>query len=361
MAIESGRMTHGAPKPNARRFRRLGVALALLLAPLLLTACSGKSEEVDPSNPERTSMRVALDWYANPDHAGFLVTRDQGYFDSAGLEVALETPTDPALPIKQVAAGEVDLAISYAPEVLLARERGSDVVAVAAIVDRPLTSMIWLKKSGIKSVRDLKGKTVSTAGIPYQQAYLDTILERAGLTPDSVNRVGVGQGLSASILGGRAAATLGPFWNIEGVDLKISGKKPVVNPVDRLGIPTYDELVLVANGEALTDDPQPICLFLAALARGTSDAVSRPNLATNSVIEANPALGKDRKTTAAQVKATLPLLEGSQQGEAFGYMSLVEWQQFINWAFENGVIEQSQRAVDAVTDDYLPGRCPVTN
>ena len=349
-----------APRPDGRRSLRAfaAPALLILLAPFVLAACSGKSEEIDPANPERTGMRVALDWYANPDHVGFLVTRDRGYFDSAGLEVSLDTPTDPALPIKQVAAGEVDLAISYAPEVLLARERGSDVVAVAAIVDRPLTSMIWLKKSGVKSVRDLKGKTVSTAGIPYQQAYLDTILERAGLAPDAVKRVGVGQGLSASILGGRAAATLGPFWNIEGVDLKLSGRNPVVNPVNELGIPTYDELVLVANGEALAADPQPVCLFLAALARGTADAIARPNLATESVIEANPALAKDRRTTAAQVDATLPLLEGSQEGEDFGYMSLVEWQQFINWASENGVLEESQRAVDAVTDDYLPGRCP---
>jgi hypothetical protein len=42
-------------------------------------------------------------------------------------------------------------------------------------------------------------------------------------------------------------------------------------------------------------------------------------------------------------------------------MSLVEWQQFINWSFENGVLEESQRAVDAVSDDYLPGRCPTAN
>lgn len=346
------------PDIRARGSRKAGALLVLAVSAAFLGACSGKSEELDPANPERTSMRVALDWYANPDHAGLFVTRDRGYFESAGLDVSLETPTDPALPIKQVAAGEVDLAISYAPEVLLARERGSDVVAVAAIVDRPLTSMIWLKKSGVKSVRDLKGKTISTAGIPYQQAYLDTILERAGLAPDSVKRVGVGQGLSASILGGKAAATLGPFWNIEGVDLRLSGKRPVVNPVDDLGIPTYDELVLVANAEALTADPQPVCLFLAALARGTAEAIEKPNLATESVIAANKALARDRKTTRAQVNTTLPLLEGSQEGEDFGYMSLVEWQQFINWSFESGVLEESQRAVDAVSDDYLPGRCP---
>ena len=351
-------MTGRVKRRDGHRIPGAAALLALLIVPVVLGACSGKSEEVDPVNPERTSMRVALDWYANPDHAGLLVTRDRGYFESAGLDVSLDTPTDPALPIKQVAAGEVDLAVSYAPEVLLARERGSDVVAVAAIVDRPLTSMIWLRKSKVKSVRDLKGKTVSTAGIPYQQAYLDSILERAGLAPDAVKRVGVGQGLTASILGGRAAATLGPFWNIEGVDLKLAGKQPVVKPVDELGIPTYDELVLVANGEALATDPQPTCLFLAALARGTADAVAGPNLATRAVIDANPALARDRKTTRAQVEATLPLLEGSQEGEDFGYMSLVEWQQFINWGFENGVLEESQRAVDAVTDDFLPGRCP---
>lgn len=352
-------MIGSVKKPGERPGGRWKPAVAaLLIATLFLAACSGKSEEVDPASPERTEMRVALDWYANPDHAGFLVTRDRGYFDSAGLDVSLESPTDPALPIKQVAAGEVDLAISYAPEVLLARERGSDVVAVAAIVDRPLTSMIWLKKSKVKTVRDLKGKTVSTAGIPYQEAYLDTILQRAGLAPDAVRRVGVGQGLSASILGGRAAATLGPFWNIEGVDLELAGKKPTVKPVDELGIPTYDELVLVANGEALAADPQPVCLFLAALSRGTADAVARPNLAVKSVIEANRALARDEKTTRAQVETTLPLLEGRQAGEDFGYMSLVEWQQFINWSFENGVLGESQRAVDAVSDDYLPGRCP---
>ena len=40
---------------------------------------------------------------------------------------------------------------------------------------------------------------------------------------------------------------LGGFRNVEGVDLRVRGKDPVVTPVDQLGVPTYDELVLVAN------------------------------------------------------------------------------------------------------------------
>ena len=94
-----------------------------------------------------------------------------------------QVPSDPSAPIKEVAAGRADLAVSYEPEVLLAQDKGLDVQAVGAIVDQPLTSLISLPKAGIASAADLQGKTVGTAGIPYQTDYLETILQSAGLSP----------------------------------------------------------------------------------------------------------------------------------------------------------------------------------
>lgn len=320
-----------------------------LIAAFAVSACGTKSEDV---NPVREEFSVALDWYANPDHAGFFVAQDRGYFEAAGLDVSLDSPTDPSLPIKLVAAGKADLAISYEPEVLLARQQGLDVISVATVVGVPLTSMIWLKKSKIRNVAGLKGKTVSTAGIPYQDAYLRTILERAGLTESDVTKVGVGQGLLPSIVSGRAQATLGPFWNIEGVDLKLSGQNPVINPVDKLGVPTYSEMVLVAKGSRVAEDPEPIELFLKALERGTSEAVAMPNMATETVIAANEAL--DRKTTAAQMKVTLPLLAQNNGNKPFGYMDTARWQTFIDWAVENEVLTAPQRAVDVLSNALLP-------
>jgi putative hydroxymethylpyrimidine transport system substrate-binding protein len=329
--------------------KKLALLCFALVAAVAVTACGTKSEDV---TPVREEFSVALDWYANPDHAGFFVARDRGYFEDAGLDVSLDSPTDPSLPIKLVAAGRADLAISYEPEVLLARQQGLDVVSVATVVGVPLTSMIWLRKSKIRNVADLKGKTVSTAGIPYQDAYLRTILERAGLTESDVKKVGVGQGLLPSIISGRAQATLGPFWNIEGVDLKLSGQNPVINPVDRLGVPTYSEMVLVANGSRVDEDPEPIELFLKALERGTNDAVAMPNMATETVIAANQAL--DRKTTAAQMKVTLPLLAQTNGNKPFGYMDTTRWQTFINWAVEKEVLNAPQRAVDVLSNALLP-------
>lgn len=337
------------PRPELQLKKLTILAMAVAVA-ITVGACGTKSEDI---NPRTEPFSVALDWYANPDHAGLLTARDQGYFEDAGLDVSLDAPTDPALPIKLVAAGKTDLAISYEPEVLLAREQGLDVVAVGAIVNQPLTSMIWLKKSGVKGVSDLKGKTVSTAGISYQDAFLRTILARAGLNEDQIKKVGVGQGLLPSIVSGSAQATLGPLWNIEGVDLKLSGQKPVINPVNKLGVPTYDELVVVANASRLEEDPDSIRLFMSALSRGTAKAVESPNATTQTVLEANDTL--DPKTTAAQVKVTLPLLENRSENLPYGYMNPAEWQAFINWMVDNGVLSRTQRAVDALSNELLPG------
>jgi putative hydroxymethylpyrimidine transport system substrate-binding protein len=317
------------------------VALALGLA-----ACGEKSENV--TGGEATPFNLTLDFYPNPDHAGIYMAQKLGYFKEAGLEVSIETPSDPSTPIKEVAAGRTDLAISYEPEVMLAREQGLDVVAVGSLVDRPLTSMIWLKKSGIKGISDLRGKTIATAGIPYQDAYLKTILARANLSTSDVKAVNVGFGLLPAIVGGKAQAMLGGFRNVEGVDLRERGEHPVVTPVDKLGVPTYDELVLVAQRKRLEEDPQATRLFLAALSRGTRAAVEDPKAAAAAIIEANPDL--EPKLAKAEVAATLPLLSRS------GSMDPAEWTKFIGWMRDNGLISSLPTAAEVLDDSYLPGK-----
>jgi putative hydroxymethylpyrimidine transport system substrate-binding protein len=333
------------------RLPALALALTALFLALGLAACGEKSEDV---TAEREPFSLTLDFYPNPDHAGIYTAKDLGYFDEAGLDVGIHTPADAAAPIKLLAAGRTDLAISYEPEVLLAQEQGLDVVAVAALVDRPLTSMIWLKQSKIKGIGGLRGKTIATAGIPYQDAYLKTILARTNLSPSDVKAVNVGFGLLPAIVGGRAQAMLGGFLNVEGVDLRLRGKDPVVTPVDRLGVPTYDELVLVARREQIEDDPEAIRLFIAALARGTAAAVAQPNFALKALLDANPAL--EPKLTRAELGATLPLLEHPGGKRPYGYMDPAQWEEFIGWMRDNGLIAALPPASDVLTNAYLPGR-----
>jgi putative hydroxymethylpyrimidine transport system substrate-binding protein len=330
------------------------LAIVLLALALGLSACGEKNEDV---TGETEPLGLVLDFYPNPDHAGIYMAQKLGYFEEAGLDVDIQTPSDPAAPMKLLAAGRSDLAISYEPEVMLAREQGLDVQAVAAIVNRPLTSMIWLRKSGIGGIADLRGKTVATAGIPYQDAYLKTILARAKLKPADVKTVNVGFGLLPALLGGRAEAMLGGFSNVEGVDLRLRGAEPVVTPVDKLGVPTYDELVLVARHKQLEEDPQAIRLFIAALARGTAAAADNPKAAAKALLEANPDL--DPKLTKAELAATLPLLAPAAGGDRpYGYMVPAQWREFGGWMRDNELIDGLPATTSLLSNDYLPGAIP---
>jgi putative hydroxymethylpyrimidine transport system substrate-binding protein len=329
------------------------VAAGAVLAGALIAGCGEKEEPVRGGEPD--SLELMLDFFVNPDHAGIYMGLQNGHFEGAGLDVTPRVPSDPAAPIKLVASGEADLAVSYEPEVLLARDQGLPVVAVAAIVPEPLTSLISLPDAEIADPSDLGGTTIATAGIPYQDAFIGRILRDARIPADDVKQVSVGLGLEQAVLSGRADAMLGGFKNIEGVSLAERGENPRVVPVDQLGIPTYDELVLVASSEQIEEDPEPIRLFIAALERGTEDAVDDPAAATEAVLEAGD--GLDPKLTRAEIAKTLPLLlPGGKQ--PYGYMDEAEWNEFGGFLADEGFIKARPEPGDGFTNELLPGEIP---
>jgi putative hydroxymethylpyrimidine transport system substrate-binding protein len=337
-----------------KRKRRLAATLAALVAlaaPLALAACGEKSESA-PAKVTPHSFELGLDWFANPDHVAIYEAAAKGYFADVDLDVKPRVPSDPAAPIKQVAAGRVDLAISYEPEVFLARQQGLPVVAVAALVQRPLTSLMAIGSKQIKRPADLRGKRVGTAGIPYQSAYLRTILERSGIKPSSVKETNVGASLLPAMLSGKVDATLGAFWNVEGIELRQRGRKPVIVPVDRLGVPAYDELVFVANEHELDSKRDDLRLFIGAVAKGAREARRDPRGAANALLDAN----KDLKPrlTRESVRVTLPALFPSGN-RPWGYMDPSEWRLYGAWMFGHELLKSRPVTDEAFTNDLLPG------
>jgi putative hydroxymethylpyrimidine transport system substrate-binding protein len=339
---------------RARPLAAIGVAAIAAFAALGLAACGEKSEPLN-ATAKANRFDLDLDFYVNADHAGIYTAIDRGFFKSAGLSVEPHVPSDPSAPIKQVAAGRADLAISYEPEVLLARQQGLDVTAVAALVNQPLTSLISLPSAGIATPADLAGKSVATAGIPYQEDYLDAILDQAGVQTDKVSVTDVGLNLLPALLGGKADAILGGFSNIEGVDLTARGANPTITPVSQLGVPTYDELVLVARSSAVKEDPEPIRLFIEALALGTKFAAANPAAATQSILNADK--GLDPNLTAKEIAATLPLLYPAQDPKnpkPYGYMDPSQWETFAGFLAASGALDGVPNIDDVLTNDLLP-------
>ncbi|MGH2714774.1 MAG: ABC transporter substrate-binding protein [Thermoleophilaceae bacterium] len=327
------------------------LCVALLCAVALLAAGCGEKEDVlEPSGSKR--VELMLDYFPNADHAGVYAAQAGGHFEQAGLDVEIREPPDPAAPIKQVAAGRVDLAISYEPEVLRARDQGLNVVSVGAVVREPLTSIISLPEAKIDSPRDLRGKTVGTAGIDYQSAYLQTILREAGVPADSVRERNVGFSLTPALLTGRVDAVLGGFWNYEGTELRMRGRRPRIIRMEDAGVPTYNELVLVANEDALERDGDKIRAFIGALSRGSRDLRRDPDKAIEGLLEANPDL--DPELQRAVVEVTLPLFLPPPD-KPFGWQDPADWDAFAAWMQDNELLEKPPDARGAYDNGLLPG------
>jgi putative hydroxymethylpyrimidine transport system substrate-binding protein len=320
-------------------------------AALGLTACGAKKDTVGAPGTQRLSLM--LDYLPNPDHAAIYAAQSQGIFRSSGLDVTIQVPSDPSAPLKLLAAGKTDLAISYEPELLLARDRGLRLVSVGALVQQPLTSIMSVGAKAPRSAAQLAGKRVGTAGISYQTAYLRTILRHAGVSPSSVTQTDVGFGLVPSMLTHKVDATLGAFWNVEGVQLARQHRHPNIVRVDQAGVPSYDELVIVARQGDLSAKATAIRRFMAALALGARTARQHPGTAVDALIRADPSL--DRATQMASVTATLPTFFPSDPAHPFGWQDDARWRAYANWMATNGLI-RPPTAGPPETNEFLPGQ-----
>jgi putative hydroxymethylpyrimidine transport system substrate-binding protein len=298
-------------------------------------------------------LTLTLDWTPNPDHVGFYDARDTGLFARAGLDVAIRAPSDPTAPLKLVGVGKSDLAVSYEQELFFAAAKKLPVVAVAAVVPQPLNSFMAIKAQ-VKSLRDLDGRTVGITGAPSDYATLDTALHSVGLTRRNVKIVTVGYNLLPALLSHRVDAVLGVYRNVEGIQLQLRGLNPIIIPVDRAGVPTYDELVLVASKKRLHNDPtyrSEVTRFVGAFLAGTADARSHPGRA---IAILKKVTASDAKFLARATPATLRLVAGPN---GVGCLSVSDWQRFGEWMHARGLLKQRIPAASVVDPSFLPRRC----
>jgi len=284
----------------------LGAALALW------SGCGGAGRDAsDAERPSASSKewRVTLDSVDGPENVSILMALHRGFFEDAGLDVWAGSPLEPNRPASYVANGTDDFGLLQLPQLAIAREKGMPLVAVGSVIPQPTATMIWLKGSGIGGIADLEGKTVAVPGAPFQRRLLEAVLARSGLTPADVQVKDVGYNLVGNLLNGGADAIFGGSEGIEGVKLESRGADPVITPLEKLGIPKYDELVVVTRSSLASKNPQLVRDFMSAIDRGTAAAAEDPGGAVDAVVEgleANPP--PNRKVMEAQMNATLPLL-----------------------------------------------------
>ncbi len=315
----------------------------LLLAVVPLAGC-GTDDSGSAPNVDATLL---LDFQANAVHTGIYTAIERGYDSALGVNLTARVPGSTTDSVKLLASGRADLAILDIHDLALAREAGSDLVGVMAIVQTPLAAIF--AQPQIRTPRELEGRRVGVTGLPSDDAVLRSIVAGAGGDPDKVRPTTIGFTAVRSVLTGRVAGATG-FWNAEGVALR--ARRPQIREfrVEEFGAPSYPELVLTVTRETLQDRAALVRASVAALARGYEEVLSDPENGVSTIVAAVP--GLQREQVQREFDAVSPSFTAGARG--FGELDRPRLEQWARWEKRFGITKREPEIKLAFDGRYVP-------
>lgn len=275
-------------------------------------------------------LTVILDWYVNPNHAPLIIAEENGYFARHDLEVELIPPLgDASSPPRLVAAGKADVAITYQPDLMLQISEGLPLVRFGTLIETPLNCLMVLEGGTVKSIADLKGKTIGYSIPGFQEAYISAYLASAGLTVADVKTVNLNFNLVAPLLAGQVDAVIDAYRNVELIQLGLEGHPATAYYPEENGIPVYDELIYVANADK-RDDPR-LKRFLAAIEEATIFITNHPEEALATFMKSHADL--DNELNRRAFAATLPRFANRP-----GALDVERYNRFADFLKERGLL-----------------------
>jgi NitT/TauT family transport system substrate-binding protein len=314
-----------------RRFGMLGLAA---LAALCLTACGGEEQAAAPAGAALAAkpLRLALNWKPEPEFGGLYEAQRRDLFAEKGL--ALEITGGPGAPVVQmVQAGQIELGIAAADEVVIARDRGSDVVAVFATYQSSPQGIMVHASRGAASLEEVfagGGTLAVEPGLPYVKWFEKRFdLSKMKIVP-------YGYSVAPFLLDPRMAQQV--FVTAEPIAARRQGADPKVFGIAESGFDPYTAVV-IAKGAYLAANAPAVGAAVAALRAGWRAYLDDPAPANAVMAKLNTEM--DAETFRLGAEAQKPLIETEfTQQHGLGAMSLERWATLAKQLRELGLLDR---------------------
>lgn len=292
--------------------------LSHLLPTLLLLGCL-----VGCQRPVATTL--LLDWLPNPNHIPLYVGIDQGYFREEGIDLHLQKMFDNGGGISYLTSGHADLILAHLPGTLKACSRGAQLHIVGVLIPCPLRALIYREDLAITSPPQLTDCRLGYCIGGPDTAFLDFLLAHGEIVPSTRKNVSVD--LIAAMGTHAVDFIYGGFWNIEPYQLDSLGTQTKYFPIESFGVPSYPELLAIADHTNPKIDADFAMRFRRALEKSISFCRQHPSEAFAAYLASN--LDKSLKTKAWEAlswNATLPILPTTQIVDRASIEEFYHWQ-----------------------------------
>ncbi|WDP90193.1 MAG: ABC transporter substrate-binding protein [Desulfobacter sp.] len=273
-------------------------------------------------------LTLMLDWFPNVDHLPIYLAREKGFFADQGIEVEIITPSETSDALKLAASGNVDLAVSYQPQTIIAAGQGLEIKAVAPLVVHPLTTLLYIDES-IKTPKDLSGKKIGYTVPGLMDVLLKAFSDINGL--EDYTPVNVGFTILPALASKKVDAVMGPFKTYETVGMKRHGVKARFFELEKYGMPDYEELIFVAGAKTLDTKPAAVHAFVKAIHRAMVQLEKHPEQSLETYLGAVPEADREIETQAFALTAPYFAAPGAAHDPE-------RWQSFADFALEYGLI-----------------------
>lgn len=307
-----------------------------------LTGCAQKKTE---------NITVVLDWVPNTNHTGLYVAQELGYFEEEGLSVEIIQPSEGGS-ADLIAAGQGEFGISYQEQVTYARTAANPlpIKAIAAIIQHNTSGFASPADRNITTPKDFEGKKYGGWGSPMETATLKGLMESNNGDFNQLEMVDIGALDFFTAVESHVDFTW-IYYGWDGVSAELRNI-----PINFIPLKDQDENldyytpVIIASEDYLAKNPESARKFLKAVTKGYAYAIENPEAAADLLRIDNPEIERDLAV------ASQKYLAGEYQGDAgqWGIMNQSIWENYSQWMFDHGLLENKLDVNEAFTNEYLP-------
>ncbi|MFA5902729.1 MAG: ABC transporter substrate-binding protein [Desulfobacula sp.] len=282
-----------------------------------------------PAFAAEDKLSLMLDWFPNVDHLPVYVAREKGYFAENNIKVDIISPSETSDALKLAASGNMDLAVSYQPQTIIAADQGISIKVIAPLVVHPLTTLLFLEGKGINNPQDLSGKKIGYTVPGLMDVMLTAFASINGIKDYAP--VNVGFTILPALVSGQVDAVMGPFKTYETVTMAQEGYKARFFELEKYGIPDYEELIFVCSPNILKKKSKAVKGFVKALEKAQAFTAAHPDEALAVYLAAVPEADKKIETRAFEL--TRPYFAAKTGHDP------AKWQAFADFSLKHGLIK----------------------
>lgn len=356
IAISPKTIKWGETGMKKRDIRSARLLLSLLIISIpILAACgeqknSAASEapaETDPSAPQLVPVTQVVNWFPQPEHGGFYAAAEKGYYRESGLDMTI-MPGGPQVSTTQiVASGKAQFGLTTADDLLLARENGIPLVAIAATFQKNPQGIMVHKGQSINTLADLEGHKVYVRGGSGYWEYLKKKFNFKNVQELSYNGSLTGF-VSDPSAGIQCYITSEPFdMKQQNVDVEVllnadAGYNPYAN-------------VMFTTEKYLKEHPEIVKAYVEASLKGWSYYKDHYQEINPIIQQKNPDFTLDKMNYTAQTMMSFVFGEDAAT-HGVGYMSKERWETLGKQLTEIGLLKSAPDVSKAYTTEFLPNK-----